>query len=183
MEKVSIDDIDAAAPPDENVPEDAMATSIGGVRQLGERLGATNFALNHFVLAPGESPAHSMHRHPEQEEVFYVLSGTVTVETPAEDAVADPAEDDALVVETDEVVRVPPDTYQFVVNRSDDPAALLALGAPSEYQGEGDYLISCPTCGERTEQSFGLETDEAGDPTALVAECRECDDESHRIAA
>jgi mannose-6-phosphate isomerase-like protein (cupin superfamily) len=178
MEKVSLDDLTATAPPDENVPEGALASSIGDVRQLTDALGVTGFSFNHFELAPGDSSAHSMHRHPEQEEVFYVLDGTVTVERPA-------GEPD-VEVDADEVVRVPPDTSQFVVNRGEEPATMLAFGAPREYQAEGRYLMTCSTCGERTEQTFGLEEGTGDGPTAetasraIVCECLECGEESHR---
>lgn len=172
MQRVTLDDLDPEAPPDENVPAGALAQSIGGVRQLDEALDVTGFSMNHFELAPGESPAHSMHKHPEQEEVFYVLDGTVSVETP------DGEPDRTL--DADEALRVPPDTYQFVVNRSDDQATLLALGAPREYQDEGSYLVDCPDCGDRTEQTFNLvESDD--EPRALVCVCLACGEESHRI--
>jgi uncharacterized cupin superfamily protein len=172
MEKISFDEVTPEAPPDENVPEGAAATSIGDVRQIGSALGIEGFALNHFELDPGQSSAHSLHKHPAQEEVFVVLDGEVNVETPA-------GETDLCVGEA-EAVRVPPDTYQFVVNRSDEPATILALGAPREYSEESRYLIECDNCEELTTQTFDLrETDDTS--RTIVCECLDCGDVSHQI--
>ncbi|MFC6837321.1 cupin domain-containing protein [Halomarina ordinaria] len=40
-------------------------------------------ALNRFEAAPGEQLPLAYHYHDEQEEAFYVLEGTLSVETPA----------------------------------------------------------------------------------------------------
>jgi mannose-6-phosphate isomerase-like protein (cupin superfamily) len=173
MERVDLSDLEGVSPPDENVPAGALASSIGDVRQLAPKLGIEGFSLNHFELAPGQSPAHSMHKHAEQEEVFYVLDGEITVERPDDQP--------DVTLEADEAVRVPPDTYQFVVNRSDEPARFLALGAPREYQAEGTYLIHCETSDDLTKQSFELQTGDDGDPEAIVCDCRECGETAHRI--
>ena len=69
MKKVSIEDIEPQSPPDENIPDGAMATSVGGARQLSEPLDATRLAINHYELALGESFSLSSHRHSNQEEV------------------------------------------------------------------------------------------------------------------
>ncbi|MFB6194402.1 MAG: cupin domain-containing protein [Halobaculum sp.] len=172
MKKVSIDDVTPEGPPDENVPAGAMAESVGDARQLAVALGVEGFSMNLFELAPGQSSAHSMHKHPVQEEVFVVLDGAVEVERPS---------GDSLRVGEREALRVPPDTYQFVVNRGDEPASVLALGAPREYQAESRYLIHCPDCGDRTEQTFDIERDD-GTPSAILCECSECGGESHRIS-
>jgi uncharacterized cupin superfamily protein len=172
VKKVSFEDVTPEGPPDQNIPDGAMASSIGAARQLATALDIEGFSMNYFELGPGQSSAHSMHKHPVQEEVFVVLDGEVRVETPA-------GERDTRVCEG-EVVRVPPDTYQFVVNRSDGDASVLALGSPREYQDESRYLVECPTCEDLTEQTFALrDADDA--PRTIVCECLDCGDESHRI--
>ncbi|MEF8900824.1 MAG: cupin domain-containing protein [Halovenus sp.] len=50
-------------------------------RPLGRELATDHVNVNYFELAPGETFAFGYHRHPEQEEVFYVLEGTATFET------------------------------------------------------------------------------------------------------
>lgn len=70
MEKVTVETVEPRSPPDENVPEGAMAESVGGARMLSEPLGTDGLAINHYELAPGESFAHSAHRHEQQEELF-----------------------------------------------------------------------------------------------------------------
>lgn len=172
MKRVSFDEVTPRGPADETIPAGAMADSVAAARQLGYALDVEGFSLNYFELAPGQSSAHSMHKHPVQEEVFVVLDGEVQVETPS-------GESD-LHVEADEAVRVPPDTFQFVVNRSDTTASILALGAPREYQGESWYLVDCPDCGGLTEQTFDVERED-GESQAILCECSECGGESHRI--
>lgn len=172
MEPISLNDVPRESPADETIPDGAVATSIGGARQLADALSVEGFALNHFELEPGQSTAHSIHKHPVQEEVFLVLSGSVSVERPG-------AADDVHLT-ADDLLRVPPDTFQFVVNRSDEPATLLALGAPREYQERSRYLIDCPACETETEQTIGTREPADGD-RVIVCECEACDAETHRI--
>jgi mannose-6-phosphate isomerase-like protein (cupin superfamily) len=168
MEKVTIEDIEPLAPPDENIPEGAMADTIGGARPLSEPLNATELSINHYKLAPGESFAHSSHQHSNQEEVFYVQSGTVTFETEHED----------LTVDAGEILRVPPRTFQLGTNCGDERVTALALGAPREYEENTRYLIDCEECGERTAQVF----EHVDDKDEFISRCIDCDTETHRIS-
>ena len=70
MKKVTIEDIEPQSPPDENIPDGAMASSIGSARQLSEPLSTTGLAINYRELEPGESFALSSHRHNHQEEII-----------------------------------------------------------------------------------------------------------------
>lgn len=168
MEKVSIADVEPMAPSDEYVPEGAVATSVGDARPLTEALGATGLSINHYELEPGESFWITIHRHGTQEELFYVLSGTVTFETVDED----------LTVEEDEVLRVPPGTYQLGTNTGDVPATALALGSPRDYEDETELLVDCPDCGERT--IHRIENPAEGE---YVYRCDACDGETFRASA
>lgn len=51
------------------------------VHGLTAPLGTTDLAINYFECDPGEPVGLCYHRHHEQEEVFYVVSGTATFET------------------------------------------------------------------------------------------------------
>ena len=135
-------------------------------RSLGRALGTESMALNYYELEPGESFAFGYHRHSDQEEVFYLLSGSVTFTT----------EDGERVVEANEAVRFAPGEYQQGVNRSAERAVALAVGAPAD-AGETDVRRDCGRCGESTSQR--IERSEDGD--ALVTRCVECDAETGRF--
>ena len=148
MERVTVEEIDSrtAGPADVKRP-------------LTAALGATDLALNYYELAPGDSFAFGYHAHGEQEEVFYVQSGTVTFET----------EGGPVEVGPGELVRFAPGEYQRGVNRRDGRVVALALGAPKE-SGDLDMQRNCPDCDERTENSIRRAEDDEG----LVTVCEEC---------
>ena len=154
MERVSAEEVDAVSPPDEGIPEGAMADSIGRVRKLSEPLGTTGMAINHYELAPGESFTISSHCHDEQEEVFYVETGEITFETPEDD----------LTVGAAELLRVAPGEYQLGTNRSDEPATAIVVGAPREEDGK--MLFACEDCGEYTPHEL--------DESAEQYRCTDC---------
>ena len=76
-----------------------------------------------YDLAPGEQSGLRYHYHDEQVEVFYVLEGTLHVETP----------DGEIVVEREQVLFVDPGSPQRAYNPADADAEtrVLAIGAPS----------------------------------------------------
>src|SRR6056297_3880941 len=98
MEKVRIEDVEARA----SGPADVK-------RPLTSVLGATDLAVNYYELAPGDSFAFGYHAHSDQEEVFYVQSGTVTFET----------EEGPVEVSAGELVRFAPGEYQRGVNEAE----------------------------------------------------------------
>ncbi|QIB76260.1 cupin domain-containing protein [Halogeometricum borinquense] len=157
MEHIDVDDIDTFPHP--------MGSTSGG-QALSDELGATNVALNRYTLEPGEGSSGGLHTHLDQEEVFYVLSGTVTFQT-AEGSVE---------VSEDEAVRFAPGDYHHGTNQSDDPATVLAIGAPGpqhdweqirvpmpcpdcedvdalgiRFTDDGETALSCPECGRDVE--------------------------------
>ncbi|MHB9285658.1 cupin domain-containing protein [Halobacteriales archaeon Cl-PHB] len=79
--------------------------------------------LRVYALAPGEQSGLSYHYHDDQVEAFYVLDGTLHVETP----------EDTYVVETDQAFFVDPGSPQRAYNPADadDAVRVLAIGAPS----------------------------------------------------
>jgi mannose-6-phosphate isomerase-like protein (cupin superfamily) len=88
-----------------------------------------------YDLAPGEQPGLSAHVHDEQVEVFYVLDGTLHVETP----------DEEYVVGSDQALFVDPGSPQRAYNPddADGNTRIIAVGAPSvddasphEFDGE-----------------------------------------------
>jgi len=76
-----------------------------------------------YEAEPGEQLPLSYHYHDEQVEAFYVLAGTLHVETPAGDR----------VVEAEQVLVVEPGSPQRAYNPddADESVRVLAIGAPS----------------------------------------------------
>lgn len=109
---------------------------VGGVehRGLSDVLDADAVTINHYVIAPGDRIS-GLHAHQNQEEVFLVLDGAVTLETL----------DGTVVVDEGEVVRVAPGEFQSVTNPNGDLATVLALGAPRD-QSELRVPVGCPEC-------------------------------------
>ncbi|MFB6185136.1 MAG: cupin domain-containing protein [Haloarculaceae archaeon] len=147
MEKVSVDERDRRMGP----------ASVK--KPLADALGAEGVAVNYYELAPGESFAFGYHRHPDQEEVFYVVAGTATFET----------ETGEVTVGPDEAVRFAPGEWQQGRNGGDDRVVALALGAPKE-AGETEMIRACSDCGGRTEHAIEM----ADDREALVTRCCSC---------
>jgi mannose-6-phosphate isomerase-like protein (cupin superfamily) len=85
--------------------------------------GPKNVGLRVYHAAPGESLGGGMHYHDEQEEVFYVVEGTLHVETPDEEYLVGPGQ--ALVVEPDSPQRA------FNPDSATESVHVLAVGAPS----------------------------------------------------
>lgn len=168
MEKVTIEDIEPLSPPDENIPDGAMAESVGGARPLSESLDTTGLSINYYELAPGESFTVSSHRHSNQEELFYIQSGTATFETEIGD----------VTVNAGEIIHVPPKTFQLGTNRGDERVTALTLGAPREYLGETQWLVDCDECSERTAHIF----EEREEEDEYVYRCTDCDTETYRIS-
>ncbi|WP_458208500.1 cupin domain-containing protein [Haladaptatus sp. NG-SE-30] len=154
MEKVTIEDVDARMS-----PADIR-------RGLSKPLGTENLAINYYELASGESFAFGYHAHEDQEEVFYIQSGSVTFET----------EDGDVAVEAGEVVRFAPGEFQQGVNEGDERVVALALGAPRE-SDLVEMRRECPDCGERTPNTIEM----AESKDALVTRCLGCGAETGRF--
>jgi len=76
-----------------------------------------------YELAPGEQSGLHYHYHEEQVELFYVLEGTLHVETPEEE----------YIVESDQALFVDPGSPQGAYNPddADSTTRVLAIGTPS----------------------------------------------------
>ena len=154
MERVSIDDPDRRMGP------------AADKRALSDPLGTTDLAINYYELAPGDSFGFGYHRHPNQEEVFYVVEGTATFET----------EDGDVDVSAGDAVRFAPGEWQLGRNEGDEHVVALALGAPKD-TGETEMLRECADCGGRTENTIEM----ADDRESLVTRCTDCGAETGRF--
>ena len=85
--------------------------------------GPENVGLRVYEAEPGESLGGGMHYHEEQEEILYVLEGTLSVETPETTYRVGPGQ--ALVVEPESPQRA------FNPEDADESVSVVAIGAPS----------------------------------------------------
>ena len=100
-------------------PTDVHSLSVAaGYESQNSKLG-----LRVYELSPGDQSGLSYHYHDEQVEAFYVLAGTLHVETP----------DDEFVVDSDQALFVDPGSPQRAYNpdTAGTPVRILAIGAPS----------------------------------------------------
>lgn len=87
-----------------------------------------------YQLSPGDQSGLSYHYHEEQVEVFYVLEGTLHVETPERE----------YVVSSDQALFIDPGSPQRAFNPegAESTTRVLAIGAPTvddvkPYEGNG----------------------------------------------
>lgn len=125
-------------------------------RDLTDQLETAGLAINRFVLEPGEW-CSSLHAHEDQEEVFVVLSGTLTVETL----------DGETTVGANEAVRFAPGESHAGRNDdgSDGDVELLALDAPRDSEAIC-IPLDCPDCGE-----VGLAPEMDDGPVLICPDC------------
>ncbi|WP_299267356.1 cupin domain-containing protein [Halorientalis sp.] len=150
--KVEVDDL-----PD--VPSPAREKT-----EIDEAVGATTFGCNLYVLDPGEPASFGYHKHPEHEELFYVLDGTLEFET----------EDGVWTVGANEAFFVPPNHAQQGQAIGDDPARLLAIGAP-KVDDRPVFVETCSECGETGDREI-----EQRDGTFTLC-CANCGAETGRF--
>ncbi|WP_224270646.1 cupin domain-containing protein [Haloprofundus salinisoli] len=93
------------------------------LRRLTDAAELQQMAINRFRADPGEQIPLAYHVHDEQEEAFFVLSGTLFVETPEE----------TFEVEEGCLFAVSPGDPQRAYNPEDAESAVevLAIGAPN----------------------------------------------------
>ena len=97
----------------------------GGERfvPLRRQLGVTSFGFNQLILGPGQRGR--IHRHAEQEEVYIVLEGRLSLLVEGEEE----------TLEVGDVIRVAPEVRRQVVNRGPQPLRMIALGGSGEHVG------------------------------------------------
>ena len=97
----------------------------GGERFLSLRraLGVTSFGVNQLTLQPGQRGR--IHRHREQEEVYLVLRGTLTVA----------CENVEHELSEGQLIRVAPEVRRQLVNAGEGPCVVVAIGGAGEHVG------------------------------------------------
>lgn len=137
-------------------------------KELDEFVDATEFGFNVYVADPGTVIPWGYHRHPNHEEMFFVLSGELLIETPEED----------YRVGRDEGFYVPRNHKNRARVAGDNPARFVAVGAP---KASDDTIIEeeCLHCGEVTGREFEVVTESGEDWQVLY--CDACGKEIRRF--
>ena len=104
---------------------------------LRRQLGVSSFGMNQIVLQPGQRGR--IHRHKNQEEVYLVLEGTLTLLL----------EGERTELALGEVIRVAPSVRRQLVNRGPGRVVVVALGGAGEHVGRdgeafGDWRDESP---------------------------------------
>jgi quercetin dioxygenase-like cupin family protein len=158
MEKVTIDDVDNQVNP----------LQVHDVRRpVSQALGIENFAMNYFELGPGDSFSGGIHRHLDQEEVFYIESGTTIFEVGRER--------EKHRVEAGELIRFEPGEFQTGRAVEDgDGVVGWALGAPGARHDwdQLESLVYCSDCDDERAHTTII-TDEG----RFQLTCNECEAE------
>jgi mannose-6-phosphate isomerase-like protein (cupin superfamily) len=115
---------------------------------LRRELGASSFGLNVLTLQPRQQGR--IHRHRDQEEVYIVLRGELTLGFDGEE----------VRVAEGEVVRVAPAVRRRVMNRGDVPVVVLAIGGTGEHSGrDGEAFTAWDDDDPKTPQEVPLPDD------------------------
>ncbi len=163
MRRVRLDEVDA---------HDVGVEGRCSGRRLSDPLRTEGLAINHYRMAPGER-LWGLHAHVDQEEVYLVTEGAVTVETEA----------GTTTVRANEAIRFAPGEFHCV--RTDgSSAALYAFGAPRQ-SDELRVPNPCRECGcNATEPVVGdggegvLRCPDCGATSAVA--CPDCGSEEMR---
>jgi mannose-6-phosphate isomerase-like protein (cupin superfamily) len=101
------------------------------LRRLTDAGTLSNLAVNRYRAEPGEQLPLKYHYHDAQEEAFYVLSGTLAVETP----------DGTHTVGSGSLFTATPGSPHRAFNPADadGPVEVLAVGAPTGEGGVHEY--------------------------------------------
>ena len=150
MQRIDIDDVESGSMGDADR------------RGLSDALETDDMSINHYALEPGEAFSGGLHTHLDQEEIFYIVSGTATFETKPEPD----AESETVEVGAGEAIRFPAGEYQQGRNESDDDVVALALGAPRD-STEVRIPQPCRECGNDV---LAVGFDESG----MSLECPDC---------
>ena len=115
---------------------------------LRRALGVTSFGLNQITLQPGQRGR--IHRHREQEEVYLVLRGSLTVAF----------EDEEHELAAGQLMRVAAATRRQLLNRGDEPCVLVAIGGAGEHESrDGEAFADWSETEGRPPQEVPLPAD------------------------
>jgi quercetin dioxygenase-like cupin family protein len=115
---------------------------------LRRALGVASFGINQITLQPGQRGR--IHRHDEQEEVYLVLRGALTVSVEGTDH----------ELGEGQLMRVAPEVRRQLINAGDRPCVVVALGGVGEHVGrDGEAFVDWSETEGRTPQDVPLPED------------------------
>jgi mannose-6-phosphate isomerase-like protein (cupin superfamily) len=97
---------------------------------LRRALGVSTFGINQILLGPGQRGR--IHRHRQQEEVYLVVSGTLTLWI----------EGERHELGAGEIARVAPEVRRQIANPHPEPVLLIALGGANEHIGRDGHAYT-----------------------------------------
>lgn len=103
-------------------PESVVDEEWGGMWFLKEEVGSDHVGFSILELEPGGKGMEHDESDSDQEEIYYVVSGTVEVELTDGD--------ETVTLEEDELIRLDPEETRQIFNRSDERVKLVLVGAP-----------------------------------------------------
>lgn len=116
----------------EDVPDAFGGRYPGAMRFLTEHLGSTQVAFTHRIMPPQSGGKGSYgHRHRTQEEIYFVISGTLQFKL----------EDEVVDVPGGAVVRVAPGVVRSVWNEGPADAELIIVSVRIENAREDAELV------------------------------------------
>ncbi|WP_254537540.1 cupin domain-containing protein [Halomarina litorea] len=165
MQKVTVGDV-------EDVPHFMGANTVR--KPLSRAIDGMGFAMTYFELEPGEAFSGGLHTHREQEELFYVLSGTATFETRE----TPDGESESLEVSAGEAIHFEAgDVYQTGRNEGTEGVVGFAVGVPGARHEWDDVeaVVECSDCEKGTVHSVAPaeEGQRMPDGDVTIA-CEEC---------
>ncbi len=139
-------------------------------KEVDVAVDATEFGFNVYTADPGERVPWGYHRHPNHEELFYVIEGALAFETP----------DGTDRVEAGEAFFVPRDHPNAAHAVGDRPTRFVAVGAPKEEDG-AIIEEECPVCGEITDRTYDVCERDRTETTVYILRCADCGAETDRF--
>src|SRR3954454_24185509 len=116
----------------DEVPDAFGGKYPGAMRFLAAHLGTTQVAFTHRVMPPQSGGKGSYgHRHRTQEEIYFVVSGTLQFKL----------EDEVVDVPSDTAVRVAPGVVRSVWNDGPEDAVLIIVSTRLENAREDAELV------------------------------------------
>ncbi|ELY58757.1 cupin domain-containing protein [Natronolimnohabitans innermongolicus] len=103
-------------------PESVVPAEYGGMWFLKDELESDHLGFSILELEPGAKGKEHDETHTDQEEIYYVVSGTAEVELTDRD--------ETVTLEADELIRLDSAESRQIFNRGDDRAKLVLAGAP-----------------------------------------------------
>ena len=100
-----------------------------GFRKVRQALGVEAFGVNVIVMPPGYLGFH--HYHDEQDELYFVHSGTARVEVEGEERILGPGG----------LVHVSSTTPRRVSNGGEEDLVMLVIGAKGGYVGRDGHMV------------------------------------------